>query len=380
MKKIYMISAAVLSAAAALSCTGNVDPEGNGNGSGTDTADGIYTVSVDKTELEADAISEVTFTLKDENGIDLTLSDPSGVYFRIEYENGEYEYLDRLQKTYSAFDNGTYVFRGVYKGTPSENTVTVTAVNRSKYEKFHRNVAVYKMTGTWCPNCPSMTAGLNGVVDDVKEHIVILACHGNSASQSDPYSLQVGGGLDLGNHMLSEFFGPSGGFPSLVLNLHDTFLQRSHSAIEGAVNEQRRDYPATCGIKVVSSCTDGNLNAEVTLQSDKGGRYDIECAVLLDNEVYAEGAEPGGLYNHIVRGYSGNFSGYTDANAQDVAAGGEVTKTFSIGSDTISELASKTDNCSIVVYAMRQLEDGTTMVDNIVSCPVDGSVDYVLNK
>ena len=84
-----MISAAVLSAAVTLSCTGNVDPEGNGNGSGTDTADGIYTVSVDKTELEADAISEVTFTLKDENGIDLTLSDPSGVYFRIEYENGE---------------------------------------------------------------------------------------------------------------------------------------------------------------------------------------------------------------------------------------------------------------------------------------------------
>ena len=124
MKKIYMISAAVLSAAAALSCTGNVDPEGNGNGSGTDTADGIYTVSVDKMELEADATSVVTFTLKDENGIDLTLSDPSGVYFRIEYENGEYEYLDRLQKTYSAFDNGTYVFRGVYKGTPSENTVT----------------------------------------------------------------------------------------------------------------------------------------------------------------------------------------------------------------------------------------------------------------
>lgn len=374
MKRLFMILAAAAATSALFSCSENI----GGTAEDDDTGPkGPFTISADKTEIEADAKDAVTFTLRDADGNDLTASDPGGVYFKL-VETGDY--MDYLQRTYTSFDNGTYTFCGIYKGTETENTVTVTAVNRSKYEKFHRNVAVYKMTGTWCPNCPSMTAGLNGVVDDVKEHIVILACHGNSASQSDPYSLQVGGGLDLGNHMLSEFFGPSGGFPSLVLNLHDTFLQRSHSAIEGAVNEQRRDYPATCGIKVVSSCTDGNLKAEVTLQSDKGGRYDIECAVLLDNEIYAEGAEPGGLYNHIVRGYSGNFSGYTDANAQDVAAGGEVTKTFSIGSDTISELASKTDNCSIVVYAMRQLEDGTTMVDNIVSCPVNGSVDYVLNK
>ena len=376
MKKIYMISAAVLSAAAALSCTGNVDPEGNGNGSGTDTADGIYTVSVDKTELEADATSVVTFTLKDENGIDLTLSDPSGVYFRIEYENGEYEYLDRLQKTYSAFDNGTYVFRGVYKGTPSENTVTVTAVNRSKYEKFHRNVAIYKMTGTWCPSCPSMTAGLNGMEDAIKEHTVILACHGNG-SGSDPFRIVVDSGadVDLGNLMLSTF--GLQGFPSLVINLNTPFTERTSSAIEKAVNEQRRNYPATCGIKVESVCEDGKLSAKATLMSDKGGTYDIECALLLDDQYVADGVEPDGIYNHIVRSYSGDFCSYASGNAVQVAAGEEHEKTFTLSSKELSE---QPENCSIVIYALKRLEDGTTMVDNIVSCPVNGNVGYVYNE
>ena len=82
MLKGCFIIAALLPAAIIYSCSGNVDPEGNG---GTDASEGPYTVSVDKTELEADATSVVTFTLKDENGIDLTTADPSGVYFRIEY-------------------------------------------------------------------------------------------------------------------------------------------------------------------------------------------------------------------------------------------------------------------------------------------------------
>lgn len=373
MLKRCFIIAALLPAAIIYSCSGNVDPEGNG---GTDASEGPYTVSVDKTELEADATSVVTFTLKDENGIDLTTADPSGVYFRIEYADGGQEYLDRLQRTYSAFDNGTYVFRGVYKGVPSENTVTVTAVNRSKYEKFHRNVAIYKMTGTWCPNCPSMTAGLNGMEDAVKEHTVILACHGNG-SGDDPYRVVVDPSkdADLGNLMLSTF--DLLGFPSLVINLNTTLTLRTSSAIEEAVNDQRRNYPATCGIKVEAVCTDGELSAKATLMSDKGGTYDLECALLLDNQFVATGEEPDGMYHHIVRSYSGDFCSYTSANAVEVAAGDEYEKTFRLSS---TELSSQPENCNIVVYALKRLDDGTTMVDNIVSCPVNGSVDYVYNE
>lgn len=372
-KKIMLMSAAIFSVAAMFSCTGNVDPEDDNGGSSSGS---VYTISADKTELEADASSVVTFTLKDENGTDLTLTDPGSCYFMIE-ETGEY--LDRLQRTYSAFDNGTYTFRGMYKGVQSENTVTVNAVNRSKYEMFHRNVAVYKMTGTWCPNCPSMTAGLNGVIPEVSSHMIILACHGNSTSEQDPYSYYVSPNVDLGNLMLSEFF-EMGGFPSLVLNLNTPFVERSHSAIEDAVNEQRRNYPATCGIKVTSTCTGGQLSAEATLMSDKGGTYDIECAILLDNEYYPQGAEPDGKYNHIVRGYSGNFMAYSAEQAKDVAAGEEISRTFNIAAADVPELADNAENCSIVVYALRRLEDGSTMVDNIVSCPVNGTVDYVYNE
>lgn len=370
MKRLFMILAAAAATSALFSCSENI----GGTAEDDDTGPkGPFTISADKTEIEADAKDAVTFTLRDADGNDLTASDPGGVYFKL-VETGDY--MDYLQRTYTSFDNGTYTFCGIYKGTETENTVTVTAVNRSKYEKFHRNVAIYKMTGTWCTNCPSMTAGLNGMEDAIKEHTVILACHGNG-SGSDPFRIVVDSGadVDLGNLMLSTF--GLQGFPSLVINLNTPFTERTSSAIEKAVNEQRRNYPATCGIKVESVCEDGKLSAKATLMSDKGGTYDIECALLLDDQYVADGVEPDGIYNHIVRSYSGDFCSYASGNAVQVAAGEEHEKTFTLSSKELSE---QPENCSIVIYALKRLEDGTTMVDNIVSCPVNGNVGYVYNE
>ena len=62
--------------------------------------------------------------------------------------------------------------------------------------------------------------------------------------------------------------------------------------------------------------------------------------------------------------------------AFEVAADAEQTKTFDL---EVADLAANKDNCRVVVFALRRIDGGATIVDNIVSCDIDASVDYVLN-
>ena len=319
-------------------------------------------ISVDKTTIDADGRDCVTFSLK-LDGVELTTNDEelSKVYFIHEKSGSR---LERYSTTFSAVKNGDYSFVATYRGQQSSNSVQVKAVNREKYEPYGQKILVYDLTGAWCPNCPTMTAGLANVDPMWKENMIVLAVH-----NGDQWELQEGE-RDLATTMLSAFGGE--GYPTCIYDLqYMNGTARTPSAIGKIIESHLADYPATCGVKIESTSLVGTtLTIEAAMTSATGGEYDFGYAVLLDNQRYDGGTAVDGIYSDIVIERSSNFLKMGESKITTVA-NVERTKTFTITDFKQSDV----ENVRVVVYALSKL-NGKVVVDNANVCKLGGSVDY----
>ena len=327
-----------------------------------DTQSGLV-LSVDRTTIEADGVDCCTFSLT-LDGEELMDEDNTLANVYIMHEKSGSR-LERYSTTFSAVKNGDYSFVATYKGQQSNNSVQVKAVNRQKYEPYGQKVMVYDLTGAWCPNCPTMTAGLANVDELWRENMVVLAVH-NGDQWAQSYK-----GADLATVMLSQFGGI--GYPSCVYDLQ--YLNRnarSPKEIGDIIEKHIATYPATCGVKIESTKLEGDtLTIDAALTSATGGEYELGYAVLLDNQYYSGGTAVDGLYNDIVVALSDNFLEMTSAKINTVA-NFERTKSF-----TVTDLKyTDAQNLRVVVYALSKI-DGKVVVDNANVCKVGQSADYM---
>ena len=320
-------------------------------------------LSVDKNTVEADGVDCVTFSLT-LDGQELTTNDTTlaNVYFKHEKSGVR---LERYATTFSAVKNGDYSFVATYKGQQSVNSVQVKAVNREKYEPYGQKVMVYDLTGAWCPNCPSMTAGLANVDQMWKDNMIVLAVH-----NGDQWAIPTSDG-DLGQTMLGRFGGQ--GYPSCVYDLQ--YLNgnaRSPIDIAKVIEQHITAYPATCGVKIESTKLEGTtLTIEAAMTSTTGGEYELGYAVLLDNQYYSGGTATDGIYSDIVIEKSENFLAMTTAKITTVA-NVERTKTFTIKDFKQTDV----NNIRVVVFALTKI-NGKVMVDNANVCKLGQGVDYM---
>lgn len=374
MKRILFI----LSAALFVACSGTIDPEDQNPQQPDLEIPAEYaepfTLSVDKSEVEADGKDCVTFSLKDAYGREM-LDDMKALQgINITSDMGVR--VPRMTTTATFISNGTYVFSAKYKGIKSDNTIQVKAQNRAKYEKFHRNVGLFKCTSVWCSACPGMARNMHNFSEDAKDHSVIIAFHGNYGS-SDPFSLYVQG-KDLGSYVMGYFGG--NGWPTLIYDM-DEVLKTSYSTsdMEATIMQRRIDSPATCGIKVSSVAVEGTaLKVKASLTSSTGGEYDLACAVLRDGLVYKGGysMNDDGVYNEVAVALSESFLGYY--NGETVAQDAEISEVFSFDFGDKVPSAEELKEFYVAVYAHRKTSKGS-VVDNIVTCAYGQSVDYHLN-
>lgn len=367
MRHLWTIISTSLLLAGLASCSGQ--PEGPVD-PGTDPAGEGYTISVDKSEIEADGIDRALFIVKDASGNVVSTDDKIGsIYFK-NVATGER--LERRTKAFTSLENGVFEFVATVSGEETVNSVTITAKNRAKYEKFFRYVAGYKLTGTWCAYCPNMTAGVAGLSASAKDHFVEMAFHASSQGTRDPFAISYGSS-DLGSHLLFAFGGM--GFPSMIYNLDVLAPDQASSAIEKVILDQRRKHPATCGIRINSSYADGKIEIEAGLKSSTGGDYDLGYLILLDNQTYTAGTATDGKYNNIVCEYSDNFMEMVKETTFKVEVDQEHTTEFTVedvAADRVADLR-------VVVFAMRKA-GGKTIIDNLAQCKVGESVDYRYNE
>ena len=363
MKRLLYIFTMVLAA----SCSGTVDPENQDPVDMPDEFTEPFTLSADKTTVEANGKDIVTFSLKDSYGREML--DDKNTLQGVNITSAEGVRVTRMEKTVSFIANGTYHFTAKYKGKVSANTVDVVAENRAAYEKYHKNVAIYKATATWCGPCAVMTKALNGLNEDAQAHSIELCWHGQ-----DELAVTPGGWeYDYGSFIISYFGG--GGFPTVVLDLKKNTIENTSSGLEREIWDMRANYPATCGVKL-STEYDASakvINATAELTSSTGGSYDMGMALLLNNQIVSSGTNEGGKYSHIVRASTGNFFMYSSASLTKVEKDG--TMTFS---QQIPAGNHKLEDLSVVAFAL--VPDGNgARIDNIVEVKAGESVDYVLN-
>ena len=370
MKKLLYAAAVALLAA----CSGQIDPEDDQPVVIPDEYTAPFTLSADKTHVEADGKETVTFSLKDAYDREM-LSDKKALQ-SINIVSDKGTRVPRMQMTATFIANGTYSFTATFKGEKSANTVEVEARNRARYEVFHRNVGLFKCTSVWCVACPSLGKSLHNLDDSSKEHSVVLALHGNF-NDADPFSLYVGD-TDLGSYVMGYFRGQ--GWPTLVYDMNVASTgAASTTDIEAEIMERRIESPATCGIKVTSVAVEGSaLKVKATMKSSTGGDYDLACAVLRNGLEFPGGysVNDDGIYDEVVVALSESFIGYY--KGESVEKDGEISEEFSFDFGEKVPSQKELDSYYVAVYAHRKTSEGSTM-DNIVTCGYGQSVDYHYN-
>lgn len=348
-------------------CAGTVDPDDQNPQDAPEEYVAPYVLSADVAEVEASGKDSVTFTLTDAYGRNILADKKALQSVNIISDQGQR--VSRMETKTCFVANGTYTFYAKFKGQLSENTVDITAKNRGKYEKFHKNVALYKATATWCGPCAYMTQAIAGLNEDTKSHIVELCWH----YQDDLAIILPGSDYDCGTYIASIYGG--GGVPTVVLDLVTPVAEKSSSTIEAEVWNLRAQNPATCGIKIASkvNSSTGMIDITAELTSSTGGEYDLGLALMLNNQIISSGTNEGGKYSHIVVASSGNYLMYSTA-IQKVKKDGSLSFSQSIKMPSYKE-----EDLSVAAFALVKTENGAR-IDNIAEAKLGETKDYVYNE
>jgi len=362
-KTLLYIPVAILVAA----CSGTVDPENTENPDQEIPEEFTepFTLSADKTEVEASGKDFVTFSLKDAYGREML--EDKNILQSINIVSEEGVRVKRMDTKVGFIANGTYNFTASFKGKKS-NSIEIVAKNRGTYEKYHKNVAIYKATATWCGPCANMTRALEGINEDARNHSVELCWHG----QDDLAWIPEGWEYDCGTFIISYFGGQ--GFPTVVFDLKELTIENTSKALEGIIWNIRAEHPATCGIKLSTEYdSDAKvINAVAELTSSAGGKYDMGMALLHNNQIVASGTNEGGRYSHIVRAATGNFFMYSESLTKVEKEGKMIfSQRLPVGNYKLADL-------SVVAFAIVPDGDRARM-DNIVEVKAGETIDYQLN-
>lgn len=367
MKKIFF---GIIALASFVSCGGPVD--------GPVVAEpGTMTISVDKTQIEADGKDIATFTITDAAGNVLTTEANKGsVFFKNVKDESR---LPRYSTGFTSIVDGEFEFVGIYNGQETSNSVKITAAHRSDYEMFHRNVAIFKLTGTWCVNCPRMTTALHSLGEDATEHSIVLACHNESGKH--PFLVNYNG-RDLASAVFLQMGETSAAYPTNCYDLASLSTSSSTVTITDEIMTRRIEAPAAVGIKITKVELDGTkIKVSATVKASAAGSYDMACAIVADNLKYEGGYTDNedNLYSNVVVGVSAdNFLRYTNATGFELAAGAEYERDFEIDfGGAPSEDVLK--NMRAVILVHKRNTDGSSEVNNCAECAYGKTLDYRYN-
>ena len=266
---------------------------------------------------------------------------------------------------FTSIVDGRYTISAMYDGIWCKNKVTVTSENRSGYEVFHKNVLIYKLTGTWCQYCPYMTEALHNVDEYTKDHSIVMAFH-----SGDQFALQYNAGQDMGNMLLRRFGTSDDGFPFAIYSLAEASGKRTVNDIQGFVKNQLTQNPAKTGIKAESVVENGKVTVKASVKTSEKGVYDLGIAILRDNLKAVNYMGQQETYSDVVTMVSGNFYAMS-SDAFEISPDGEyhVEKVCEH-----PEIAPGGD-FRVVLFTLTE-SGGKVIIDNSIVFTPGESVDY----
>ena len=368
MKRFLSAVLAVVATLALTSCDGQEGPVQD---------PGTMTISVDKTQIESDGIDIATFTIVDASGNVITTEANKGYVYFENVQTGKR--LARYSKGFTSIVDGEFEFVGIFNGIKTANSVKITSAHRADYEVFHRNVAIFKLTGTWCQNCPRMTTALHSLDEDAMDHSVVVACHNEDPSH--PFYLKYGAS-DLASAVFRTMGEDSALYPTNCYDMTKLSTSSSTIVIADEIMTRRIESPASVGIAVTAVEIDGtDIKVKAKVKASAAGMYDVACALVSDNLYYPDGYcdNDQNLYHNVAIAVSGdNFLAYKSSSVVEIAKDAEYEKEFSFPFGAVPS-KEYTDNMRAVILVHKKTADGGSEINNCAECAFGETLDYRYN-
>lgn len=385
MKTLKFLAIFCLSALAFVGC-GEVDNNGNGGGNAVS-----FMLVADKTTIYDNGTDTATFTLYYDG---MTLTEDYALYV------GE---TPLTGNTFAATTQGTYEVWASH-GTAISNTVNINVIatppaapaapedtNPSKTNFVRRNLLT-QFTGTTCGYCPLMMNALYLLLhdEDYNDKVVVAAAH--LYENVDPCWLSEAQTLDnaLGVHS----------FPALYSDLDKNgYGDAEYSYLKKCVDNAQNRVSVKGGIAVNSEYHADKdyivLNATVKAKETTEFRVG---AWLLEDNIYGQQAvypDPYKTTGELIKpvgdlnfDYHNNTIRLADSKKTNTDFSGFDLGTIEAGKTASREFAFKLktngkggknywnhDNLRVIVFISTK-EGSKWLVNNVVKCPKDGSVDF----
>jgi hypothetical protein len=298
---------------------------------------------------------------------------------------------------------GTFEVWAAY-GTLLSNTVNINVVAApptgpevptDKYPSktnFVRRTLLTQFRGTGCGYCPLMMNALHQVLTDsvYGDKVVVAAAH--LYNSSDPCYLTEAQTLD-------NALGVTG-FPSVYADLDKNSQgDATYASLKSCINKSQNRVTVKGGIAVNSkyNVEKGYININVLVKSKETTEFRVGAWLLEDNinarqEVYPDPYKGTGELIQPLEGVDFNNHNNTirlaDSKATNTDFSGFSLGVIEAGKTASREFAFKLkangngsatkwnhNNLKVIVFISTN-ENGKWYVNNVVSCPKDGSVDF----
>ena len=380
MKTLKFLAIFCLSALAFVGCQpNNGDNDDNGGNGGKKS----LILVADKSIIYDNGTDAATFTLYYDG---LILTEGYEIYVGDTLLEGN---------TFSSTTQGTFEVWAA-NGTLESNTVNINVVatppaapaapqdNNPSKTNFKQRILLTQFTGTTCPNCPYMINALHQVLTSatLSNKVVVAAAH--LYNDNDPAYLSEAKTLD--DALVVQLY------PSVYANLDIASKTLATNMLFAQLTELINSYSSTAlaGIAVNSEyhAKEEYIVLNATVKAKETNEFRIGAWLLEDN-ITGHQANNGvtplegvnfNNHNNVIRladsmAANTDFSGFSLGT---IEAGKTASREFAFklkANGTGNQKYWNHDNLRVIVFISTK-EGNKWLVNNVVKCPKDGSVDF----
>ncbi|MDR2763600.1 MAG: Omp28-related outer membrane protein [Tannerella sp.] len=337
----------------------------------------VLALKADRLTFKADEKDKITFSVTADDE-DVTSS--ASIFRKGEDADEPLEGM-----TFITDQPGAYRFYATY----DEDTTDIVQVEASYVARpYLRQHLIMQFSGTLCPNCPLMT-------DAVKEaqqqelasgrivHVICLHLYGKHC-----YSTLAGAIAGTSNALSSDVY-----FPSSLVDLREEVILYETGTSRRLTDALKRPgtAPAETGIAIESQINGTSIDFKVKIRTTRTDRYRFYAFIVEDRIKHGQKmpttGEWDGTYVHD------NIGTYVIPDADprtgvmlgEIEPGKETVQTFSLQTSSIqmeyidAQRKVNLANCRIVGYTLKPSGEDAYVLDNVVSCPANGSIPFVYN-
>lgn len=375
MKSIVKFLLPVLMLLPFYACSGNLDDEGDAAEYGV--PEGVLRIFADKTEIAADGVEKVTFTVVYGSS---DVSDMSGMVISHE-RGGVVTVLPEGKHEFTSTASGEYVFTATYdyggkKHTDNSVKVTVRSSGSQISSGYRQKMIAMQFTSVGCVNCPILAEALKNVQKNYPDMIIPVAFH-LDYDVEDPMTLSMNSRF---YSRLSDKDDHSLGLPMFAFNFRKSSqpIINEYAKIVSEMELQAELYPPVCGVAIETSYDEGSgkVQIDAKFRSDVAMDARYHIFLLEDGYEYYQAGFDGDEYVHdnVLRYISSdNVLGSKIEQGKVLEPGREYVVSKSVTLDG-SWNASK---MRVVVAMLCSYDGGETYCSNNANeCSIGESADY----